>query len=328
MSTTGLGAAQAAKAPGVDAVAAAAAAQLSAAVESARRAKELAQQAVHIERIVLAIDGTHYDLTAFAADHPGGPMVLRQMMGRDASAAFAENHSGMRARAVLGGMPVVADEDGSDAVRPAAAVAERAAGVPPDAAATLPLWSVAGRGFLPARDPIARCAALAPLERCAALLPTACIERNVKERVDRESAAITALLPLVNVRGALSDGELERAHALYGYVATAYVRASERDGRELDAVPSFLARGWCAVSALLGRKPMVDYADCVLHNWERVDASGPIEIDNIRMLLRFTGLVDEEWFFKVHVVIEAAAANAVSALREGAEIVAGVTTRR
>ena len=276
-----------------------------------------------LERLVLAIDGTRYDVTAFAADHPGGPAVLRQMVGRDASAAFAENHSGMRARALLDGMPLVADDDGTDAALRAAT--ERAAAVPPDAASALPLWSVAGRGFLPTRDPIARCAALAPLERCAALLPTACIERNVKDRVDRESAAIAALLPLVCDRGALSDGELERAHALYGYVATAYVRASDRGGRELDAVPSFLARGWCAVSAVLGRKPMVDYADCVLHNWERVDPTGAIEIDNIRMLLRFTGLVDEEWFFKVHVVIEAAAASAVSALREGAEIVAGVT---
>ena len=31
---------------------------------------------------------------------------------------------------------------------------------------------------------------------------------------------------------------------------------------------------------------------------------------NARMLRRFTGLVDEEWFFKTHLVIEAAAAPA------------------
>ena len=279
--------------------------------------------------LYLTIDGNTYDVGSFAEDHPGGAEVLRDIARRgiDASAAFASNHSGNRARALLEKMPIVAsDSETSSETSSSAAAAPTlrlAATAPPRQG---PLWAVGLRGFLPARDPIARCSALEPLERCAALLPTACIERDVRSRVDREASAIGALLPLLVADGPLSEGELERAHALYGYVATAYVRASRQDGGELAAIPSFLAVGWCAVSSLLGRKPMVDYADCVLHNWQRVDASNPsIEIGNVRMLLRFTGLVDEEWFFKVHVVIEAAAANAIAALREGSDLVASVT---
>jgi hypothetical protein len=58
---------------------------------------------------------------------------------------------------------------------------------------------------------------------------------------------------------------------------------------------------------------MIDYASTVLYNWQRVDPSGPMQPDNIRCVLRMTGLMDEEWFYKTHVVIESEAAHVVSA---------------
>jgi hypothetical protein len=55
---------------------------------------------------------------------------------------------------------------------------------------------------------------------------------------------------------------------------------------------------------------MIDYSDCVLNNWELIGTDGdPITADNIRILNRFTGLIDEEWFMKTHVLIECAAAR-------------------
>jgi hypothetical protein len=53
---------------------------------------------------------------------------------------------------------------------------------------------------------------------------------------------------------------------------------------------------------------MLDYAGCVLNNWERIDPERPLKPSNLRLLRRFTGLVDEEWFFKTHIIIEATAA--------------------
>lgn len=38
---------------------------------------------------------------------------------------------------------------------------------------------------------------------------------------------------------------------------------------------------------------MLDYAGCVLNNWERIDPRGPLVPSNVRLLRRFTGLVDE-----------------------------------
>ena len=38
---------------------------------------------------------------------------------------------------------------------------------------------------------------------------------------------------------------------------------------------------------------MLDYAGCVLNNWERIDPAGPLVPSNVRLLRRFTGLVDE-----------------------------------
>ncbi|KAI1822894.1 mitochondrial cytochrome-like protein b2 [Xylaria intraflava] len=41
----------------------------------------------------LVVDGVVYDLSDFAPDHPGGPGVLLQYAGRDATAAYSEVHS-------------------------------------------------------------------------------------------------------------------------------------------------------------------------------------------------------------------------------------------
>ena len=71
---------------------------------------------------------------------------------------------------------------------------------------------------------------------------------------------------------------------------------------------------------------MLDYSGCVLYNWALLDEKGPVDMNNARMLRRFTGLVDEEWFFKTHLVIEAAAAPAVAALNEGADVTSRIVS--
>ena len=65
-------------------------------------------------------------------------------------------------------------------------------------------------------------------------------------------------------------------------------------------VPAFLGRPWLCVSARLRRHPTIDYADCVTYNWERIDKQGPMTPENVRILNRFTGLLDEEWSQTTH----------------------------
>lgn len=79
-------------------------------------------------------------------------------------------------------------------------------------------------------------------------------------------------------------------------------------------MPAFLSKPILALSQEIGRPPMPDYISTVTYNWTRIDSDGPITPENLRLVLRFTGLEDEEWFFKTHVIIESEAAHVVSAI--------------
>jgi hypothetical protein len=141
-----------------------------------------------------------------------------------------------------------------------------------------------------------------------------CSHGSIRGVLDKLAPRFLALVPRY---GELTGDQLERVHALLGYLGCAYVRVSGKSS--LDVLPVFLAKGWVRVSDMLQRRPMLDYADCVLFNWERLDPAGPISMDNIRLLHRFTGVVDEEHFFKTHIILESEAALVIEALLEGAE---------
>ena len=122
-------------------------------------------------------------------------------------------------------------------------------------------------------------------------------------------------------------GELECLHSALGYVCLAYIHSppeiyEEQIARDsimvqlsqLNVLPNWLSWPWLMASDALERRPMLDYAGCVLNNWERIDSEKDLKPSNIRLLRRFTGLVDEEWFFKTHIVIEAEGSHVVSSL--------------
>jgi indoleamine 2,3-dioxygenase len=185
------------------------------------------------------------------------------------------------------------------------------------------LWDVGARGFLPARAPQKEPStpALRVLRDLGREVPSAALEESIGRTIQLRSAELEAAADAIKSIKHDED-ELEVAHALYSYICCALVKeSSER------IVPRCLARGFCAVSRRLGRRPMLDYSGCVLYNWALLDEKGPVSTDNARMLRRFTGLVDEEWFFKTHLVIEAAAAPAVAALNEGADVTSRIVSQ-
>lgn len=61
------------------------------------------------------------------------------------------------------------------------------------------------------------------------------------------------------------------------------------------------------------RVPVLTYADYVLQNFERIDKSKGITLDNVRPKYMFTGSPEEAWFIIIHVVVEAAFAKAIEA---------------
>jgi indoleamine 2,3-dioxygenase len=79
-------------------------------------------------------------------------------------------------------------------------------------------------------------------------------------------------------------------------------------------IPASIAVPWYAVAQRLGRPPVLSYASYALHNWRRLDPTGPIALGNIVLLQNFLAGVDEEWFILIHVDIEATVSSALAAL--------------
>ena len=90
----------------------------------------------------------------------------------------------------------------------------------------------------------------------------------------------------------------------YSFLVQAYVWGEPEPPAHL---PANLARPIVALADRLGQAPLLPYSAYVLDNWARVDKSGPIALENIRMVQNFLGGVDENWFMMIHVAIEAEA---------------------
>ena len=184
-----------------------------------------------------------------------------------------------------------------------------------------PLWSTRCRGFLPARDPLTTLGhPYKMLLDLVAMMPSSIADGSFRSNVDAQEGAFEEIAAAV--ADERSSDVLERVHGLFGYIGKGYVHRNHTatvSNGEASSVPSYLAKGWLAVSQQIGRLPTLDYADCVLYNWERIDPRAPITPENVRLLNRFTGLLDEEWFLKTHVIIESEASGVVSAITDACE---------
>jgi len=90
----------------------------------------------------------------------------------------------------------------------------------------------------------------------------------------------------------------------YSFLVQAYVWGEAEPPAQL---PACLARPIVALADRLGQAPLLPYSGYVLDNWARIDKSGPITLENIRMVQNFLGGSDENWFVMIHVAIEAEA---------------------
>ena len=160
------------------------------------------------------------------------------------------------------------------------------------------------RGFLPARDPLARLpAAFDCWEEIAQDLRKWLAVGHVRQVLDR--------IPVLDADLLEDEAQYQRAMLLLSYFGHAYVWGGTTPAQRL---PASVAVPWYAVAQRLGRPPVLSYASSALCNWRRLDPSGPIALGNIVLLQNFLGGMDEEWFLSVHVAIEATAAAAIKAI--------------
>jgi indoleamine 2,3-dioxygenase len=119
------------------------------------------------------------------------------------------------------------------------------------------------------------------------------------QAVNYRAVPFTHLAPLVN----------ERLFALYGYFASAWVH-----GFSNQQLPESIALPFVAVAEQVQRPPMLSYAGQVLGNWTLRRSEQDFTPHNIMLLQTFTPLIDESWFFRVHIAIEAQAGKMLHAL--------------
>lgn len=168
------------------------------------------------------------------------------------------------------------------------------------------------RGFLPPEDPLVQMPlVLAGWCEIAEQLPKLMVAGQVKHFVDT--------LPVINIDVLKTNAELERAMLAFSFIGHAYVWG---DKTPPQALPASLAVPWHAVAKKLGRPPVLSYASYMLHNWRRIQKSGPISLENTCLIQNFLAGVDEEWFILVHLAIEAQAGAALASIFPAQEAVA------
>ena len=158
-------------------------------------------------------------------------------------------------------------------------------------------------GFLSAPDPPVRLKPyFAPWEEIAHAMPKLLAAGRLRPVLEQ--------LPTLDVARLADDAQCQRAMLLLSYFGHGYVWGGARPAARL---PRPVAVPWHQVAQSMGRPPVLSYASYALHNWRRLDPSGPISLGNIALLQHFLGGLDEEWFILVHVDIEARAGAALAA---------------
>lgn len=126
---------------------------------------------------------------------------------------------------------------------------------------------------------------------------------------DATAQLLRDIPPLLDVASDDDYETLELLHMLYGYAASAWVH-----GTGQSVIPAHIAEAFIQISARLKRPPMLGYTGMVLANWRLVDTVKGFVPDNIRLGVCFTDIIDEAWFFRVHIAIEAQAGAILHAL--------------
>lgn len=166
------------------------------------------------------------------------------------------------------------------------------------------------RGFLCAYDAadVTLPGDFRPAEEAAKELPRTLLTGRVRKHLEA--------LPVLDLKAfcaAASDAEIRTAMVRYSFMVQAYVWG---EPEAPTVLPAQLAGPMWALAKRLGQQPLLPYSAYVLDNWDRLDRSRPIGLDNIWMIQNFLAGQDEAWFVLVHVAIEARAGAMLAQIPE------------
>lgn len=112
-------------------------------------------------------------------------------------------------------------------------------------------------------------------------------------------------MPVLDTAPLISIGDRERALLLLTHFANGYVWGGDEPDLRL---PPSVAVPLCALAKIMDRPPIAHYATTTLTNWQLVDRTQPLSVENARTIIRFLGGVDEDWFFVASMGVELAGA--------------------
>ena len=119
-------------------------------------------------------------------------------------------------------------------------------------------------------------------EKVANLVPKLIISGKMRSMVDK-----LPQFPTKNLKNRL---EVQRAMLLLSIIGNTYLHGNQLIGEEsTDKLPSNISIPWCECSKILGRKPIISHASCVLDNWTLIDKSEKFSLKNIRLLNNIIG---------------------------------------
>ncbi len=184
------------------------------------------------------------------------------------------------------------------------------------------------RGFLPDLDPLLHLPysyIFSPLEHLAMSLPKLLAAGALRQKINDNSQH--HLKPLAHNARQLTQANtqtspvLRRTKLIMDYLGQAYVWGEDPPAQE---IPEGFAEFWYQVSERCSLPPVLSYSSYALHNWSRIDPTGPIALGNIAVQQNFLGGLDEDWFILIHIDIEqkasaipSAALGAFKALADG-----------
>lgn len=159
-------------------------------------------------------------------------------------------------------------------------------------------------GFLPEKDPLTSLPPyFAPWEQVAKHLSALLMVGKLRTALEQ--------LPILDIQRLEDERQIHRAMLLLTILGNAYVWGESIPAQR---IPRGVAVPLWQIAEQLGLPPIVAHAHMALNNWQRLDKSQPVALDNIAALQLFLGGLDEQWFYMVTVAIEAEGGAAIDAL--------------
>ncbi|XP_042344443.1 indoleamine 2,3-dioxygenase 1 [Plectropomus leopardus] len=161
-----------------------------------------------------------------------------------------------------------------------------------------------------------------PLEELPAYYqPWMDIARRVPELVQSHELRLHVnKMPLLSSQFLQKHRELRLAHLALSVMTMGYVW-QEGENNTVEMLPHNLAVPYWEVSQRLGLPPILIHADGVLANWKKRDPAGPLDMENLELLVSLPGGDSVRGFFMVTLLVELAA---VPALRNIPIVINGV----